>query len=179
MHTLLTEPCRADPRRNPIVQEYVLPDFSTHSTSRVGYVRSGPNAAPPSPSGNGQAKQANGAGEEEEQVLWMGNERFAGPELLFNPSDIGEHCCPRIDGMRRGIDLLSGLKQTGLPETIAGVISMMPEEVRGMYWANIGIFGGLGNIEALGERLWVFPNPASRLTRSQRARSPLAVPDRL
>jgi actin-related protein 6 len=30
---------------------------------------------------------------------------------------------------------------------------MMPEEVRGMYWANIGIFGGLGNIENLGERL--------------------------
>jgi actin-related protein 6 len=28
---------------------------------------------------------------EEEQVLIMGNERFAGPELLFNPSDIGAH----------------------------------------------------------------------------------------
>ncbi len=41
----------------------------------------------------------------------------------------------------------------GLPETIAHVISSMPEEVRGMYWGNIGIFGGLGNIEALGERL--------------------------
>lgn len=26
---------------------------------------------------------------EEEQVLFMGNERFVGPELLFNPSDIG------------------------------------------------------------------------------------------
>jgi actin-related protein 6 len=24
-----------------------------------------------------------------------------------------------------------------------------------MYWAHIGVFGGLGNIEALGERLWV------------------------
>lgn len=31
----------------------------------------------------------------------------------------------------------------------------MPEELRGMYWANIGIFGGLGYIEALGERLYV------------------------
>lgn len=27
---------------------------------------------------------------DEEQVLYMGNERFSGPELLFNPSDIGE-----------------------------------------------------------------------------------------
>ena len=41
----------------------------------------------------------------------------------------------------------------GLPETIAHVISMMPEEVQGMFWANIGIIGGLGMIEALGERL--------------------------
>ena len=30
---------------------------------------------------------------------------------------------------------------------------MMPDEVRGMYWANIGIFGGLGNIENIGERM--------------------------
>jgi hypothetical protein len=28
--------------------------------------------------------------DEEEQVLWMSNERFQGPELLFNPSDIGK-----------------------------------------------------------------------------------------
>ena len=46
-----------------------------------------------------------------------------------------------------------GLKQAGLPETIADVISAMPEEVRGMFWANIGIFGGLGEIEGFGERL--------------------------
>lgn len=50
---------------------------------------------------------------------------------------------------------LSGLNQTGLADTIAEVISNMPEELRGMYWANIGIFGGLGYIEALGERLSV------------------------
>jgi actin-related protein 6 len=29
----------------------------------------------------------------------------------------------------------------------------MPEELRGMFWANIGLFGGLGMIENLGERL--------------------------
>ncbi|KIR35961.1 actin-like protein ARP6 [Cryptococcus deuterogattii MMRL2647] len=128
------ETCKANPRKNSIIQEYVLPDFSANSTSRTGYIRSGPNAAPP--------EQTDGAGEvsgkrkpeEEEQVLWMGNERFAGPELLFHPSDIG-------------------LKQTGLPETIAYVISQMPEELRGMFWAHIGIIGGLGNIENLGERL--------------------------
>nr|XP_019008456.1 actin-like protein ARP6 [Kwoniella pini CBS 10737]OCF47237.1 actin-like protein ARP6 [Kwoniella pini CBS 10737] len=110
------EICKQNPKKNPIVQEYVLPDFSSRSTSHQG---------------NGHKKPIV---EDEEQILVMGNERFAGPELLFNPSDIG-------------------LKQSGLPETIAHVISCMPEELRGMYWAHIGIFGGLGNIEALGERL--------------------------
>jgi actin-related protein 6 len=124
------------------VQEYVLPDFSPNSTSRTGYIRSGPNAARPESEaqadGNGNAKTARKVGgtEEEEQVLWMGNERFAGPELLFNPSDIG-------------------LKQSGLPETIALVISMMPAELQGMFWAHIGVFGGLGNIPDFGERLCV------------------------
>ncbi|RKP27628.1 actin-like protein ARP6 [Syncephalis pseudoplumigaleata] len=51
--------CREDPRSNPIVQAYVLPDFvNTHQ----GYVK---------------------------QVLWMNNERFTVPEALFHPSDIG------------------------------------------------------------------------------------------
>jgi len=40
-----------------------------------------------------------------------------------------------------------------LAEAISQVIVAMPEGVRGMYWGNIGIFGGLGNIDALGERL--------------------------
>jgi actin-related protein 6 len=40
-----------------------------------------------------------------------------------------------------------------LADTIAEIIAEMPEELKGMYWANIGILGGLGYIEALGERL--------------------------
>lgn len=74
------------------MQEYVLPDFSAKSKSRTGYIRSGPKAQPPPETEHGEEekeiKKKKGA-EEEEQVLWMGNERFAGPELLFNPSDIG------------------------------------------------------------------------------------------
>jgi actin-related protein 6 len=75
---------RENPKKNPIVQEYVLPDHSG-STSTTGYIRSGPNAEPR----EGQTKKGN-TDDEEEQVLWMGNERFMGPELLFNPSDIGQ-----------------------------------------------------------------------------------------
>jgi actin-related protein 6 len=41
----------------------------------------------------------------------------------------------------------------GLPETVAYVISQFPPELRGMFWAHIGLVGGLGNVEAFGERL--------------------------
>jgi actin-related protein 6 len=64
----------------------VLPDFSPNSASRTGYIRSGPNTAIPEDVAPAPKKQN---AEEEEQVLYMGNERFAGPELLFRPSDIG------------------------------------------------------------------------------------------
>lgn len=75
---------RENPKKNPIVQEYVLPDHSG-STSTTGYIRSGPNAE----QREGQPSKKTSI-EDEEQVLWMGNERFMGPELLFNPSDIGK-----------------------------------------------------------------------------------------
>lgn len=129
------------------MQEYVLPDFSPKSTSRIGYIRAGPNATP-QPLEDGLSKKKSGLEGEEEQVLFMGNERFLGPELLFNPTDIGAYavflsnCC-----------LLSGLDQSGLAETVASVIDAMPAERRGMFWANIGVFGGLGHIDNLGERL--------------------------
>ncbi|CAK9780965.1 unnamed protein product [Cutaneotrichosporon oleaginosum] len=111
---------------NMLDQTYVV--NAVREACGTGYIRSGPNAQPPPQSEETRKK------DEEEQVLFMGNERFAGPELLFNPSDIG-------------------INQTGLPETIAYVISQMSQELQGMFWANIGIVGGLGNIEALGERL--------------------------
>ena len=67
-----------------------MPDFSPNSTARVGYIRSGPNAVVPEPVEGEVAPKKRSHEGEEEQVLFMGNERFAGPELLFNPSDIGK-----------------------------------------------------------------------------------------
>jgi actin-related protein 6 len=85
---------RQSPKKNPIVQEYVLPDFSPSSTCRTGHIRSGPNTATPEVVQLNDSRKAGRSvnEEDEEQVLWMGNERFAGPELLFNPSDIGQYC---------------------------------------------------------------------------------------
>ncbi|QRV93558.1 actin [Ceratobasidium sp. AG-Ba] len=61
--------------------------------------------------------------EESDTVLPMNNERFVIPELLFQPSDVG-------------------LAQVGLVETIANSIESLPEEMRGVAWANIGLVGG-------------------------------------
>lgn len=91
---------RRNPRKNDIVQEYVLPNFSSTPYARTGYIRSGPNALSPSEleeaepaekmdSAPKSRRKAPGD-DDEEQVLFMGNERFAGPELLFHPDHIGE-----------------------------------------------------------------------------------------
>ena len=65
---------RADKSRNTIVQEYVLPDFSRN---RHGYIR-----------------QRDAVPVDGEQTLYMGNERFSIPEVLFCPEHIGT-CTPR------------------------------------------------------------------------------------
>lgn len=80
------------------MQEYVLPNFSSKPYARTGYIRSGPNAlsaeeleqAEPSEKPDSKTKRKVPGDDDEEQVLFMGNERFAGPELLFHPDHIGE-----------------------------------------------------------------------------------------
>ena len=90
--------------------EYILPDFSRN---RHGYVRGQPifTVAPTVNLGRGDAKPRPGspadgltetagqdgsqlsyedrAPSESDQILYMSNERFTVPELVFNPSDIG------------------------------------------------------------------------------------------
>jgi actin-related protein 6 len=59
---------------------------------------------------------------ETDQILVMNNERFSVPEILFRPDDIG-------------------LDQSGLAATIAAVVSLLPDDLQGMFWANIGLIG--------------------------------------
>ncbi|KAF7791485.1 hypothetical protein EIP86_002501 [Pleurotus ostreatoroseus] len=58
-----------------------------------------------------------------QQILSMSNERFSVPESLFRPDDIG-------------------LEQVGIASAIADSISTLPEDLQGMFWANIGLIGG-------------------------------------
>ncbi|KAI5123138.1 hypothetical protein M0805_000841 [Coniferiporia weirii] len=97
-----------------IVQEYVLPRFTE---DRPGRVRS-----------DGKMLDA------DDDVLRMTSERFAVPEVLFRPSDIG-------------------LAQSGVATAIADAISSLPEDIRGLFWSNIGLVGGNVKFPGFRQRL--------------------------
>ncbi|KAJ3507482.1 hypothetical protein NLJ89_g6281 [Agrocybe chaxingu] len=105
---------RVDPKHNPIVQEYILPDMSTNRKGRI--------RLPEEPLA------------ESDQILLMNNERFAVPELLFRPDDIG-------------------MDQAGIAWTIAHSISLLPADLQGMFWANIGLIGGNTKLPGFRARL--------------------------
>lgn len=108
------ETCRVEPKANPIVQDYILPNLSAN---RRGHIRMPDDIVT-----------------ESDQILIMNNERFAVPEILFRPDDIG-------------------LDQSGLSATIALSISLLPQELQGLFWANIGLIGGNTKFPGFRERL--------------------------
>lgn len=65
---------------------YVLPDFSRN---RHGYVREQNIYKISSQFGQSRTETTEPQLEESEQILYMTNERFSVPELIFNPTDIG------------------------------------------------------------------------------------------
>jgi actin-related protein len=46
-----------------------------------------------------------------------------------------------------------GLEQSGLAEIIAAVIACLPEDLQGMFWANIGLIGGNTKMPGFRQRL--------------------------
>ncbi|KAI9681829.1 MAG: Actin- protein 6 [Trizodia sp. TS-e1964] len=124
----------ADPRRpkpnadqNSIVVDFVLPDYNK---LKAGYMR------PHDPSKSLRQRKASlGAdGETLEDFMTLGNERFAVPELLFNPSDVG-------------------IKQAGIPEVILQSLSTLPSGLWGAMLANVIVVGGNSRIDGFIERL--------------------------
>ncbi|PCH39816.1 actin-like protein ARP6 [Wolfiporia cocos MD-104 SS10] len=108
------ETTRTDPKRNPIVQEYILPDFSINRSGRI--------------------RQAGEALPEAAQVMYMNNERFTVPEIIFRPDDIG-------------------LEQLGVASAVASSVALLPEDLQGMFWAHIGLIGGNAKFPGFCERL--------------------------
>lgn len=48
-----------------------------------------------------------------------------------------------------------GLDQSGLADTITASIVSLPADLRGLFWANIGLIGGNFDIPGIETRLWV------------------------
>ncbi|KAM9471210.1 actin-related protein 6 [Clarias gariepinus] len=93
---------------NLVMRDYVLPDFSS---IKKGFCK-------PREEMNFTGKYKTG-----EQILRLTNERFAIPEILFHPSDIG-------------------IQEMGIPEAIVNSISKMPEEMQPHFFKNIVLTGG-------------------------------------
>ncbi|CAJ0850999.1 18169_t:CDS:10 [Entrophospora sp. SA101] len=112
------EICRKSTRNNSIVQEYVLPDYSKNPK---GYVRE---------------RKASGRRNNysDEQVLYMNNERFTVPEILFNPSDIG-------------------MDQAGIPEAIVASINSISPDTQGLFYENVLLVGGNSLFSGYKERI--------------------------
>lgn len=105
-----------------VVVEYVLPDYQD---VHKGIVR------PYDPAAMKAASMMPGY---RETVVTLTNERFSGPELFFNPSDVG-------------------LQEGGLPAVIMQSVDAMPESVRAAMLANVVLVGGNVNLPGFTDRV--------------------------
>lgn len=108
-----------------VVVDYVLPDYEG---AIHGYAR------PHDPSKQRMRRGLQPLQGPREDLLPMGNERFAVPELLFNPSDIG-------------------IQEAGIPGAIIESLSGLPEALRVGLLANVVVVGGNSLIKGFIERL--------------------------
>ncbi|KAJ2251653.1 hypothetical protein GGI13_003727 [Coemansia sp. RSA 455] len=105
--------------KNSLGLEYVLPDFTN---SKCGYIKGQ----------GGEAEQQ--AMDTEAQVLPLCNERFAIPEALFHPVDVG-------------------LEQGGIHQAVVQAVMACNENLRGVLMANILLVGGTAALPGLQQRL--------------------------
>uniref|UniRef100_A0A3P8RNQ2 Actin-related protein 6 n=1 Tax=Amphiprion percula TaxID=161767 RepID=A0A3P8RNQ2_AMPPE len=104
---------------NTLMRDYVLPDFSS---IKKGFCKPREEMV-----FNGKYKTG-------EQILRLANERFAVPEMLFHPSDIG-------------------IQEMGIPEAIVDSIQSLPEEMQPHFYQNIVLTGGNTLFPGFRERL--------------------------
>ncbi|KAF2653274.1 Actin/actin-like protein [Lophiostoma macrostomum CBS 122681] len=108
-----------------IVVDYVLPDYER---SIHGYAR------PHDPAKSRMRRGLQPLQGPREDLLPLGNERFAVPELLFNPSDIG-------------------IQEAGLHEAIMESLNELPDALKAGMLANVVVVGGNSLIPGFMERL--------------------------
>ena len=108
-----------------IVLDYVLPDYEQ---SVHGYAR------PHDPAKSRMRRGLQPVQGPREDLLPLGNERFAVPELLFSPSDIG-------------------IQEVGLPGAVMEAVGGLPEALKVGMLANVVVVGGNTLISGFVERL--------------------------
>lgn len=108
-----------------IVKDYVLPDFHTR---HKGILREY------DPAQHTKSKKLAALGESEEDVLTLRNERFAVPELIFRPSDVG-------------------MRQPGLADAIQQSLHELPIGLWPGLLANIVVVGGSSLFDGFIQRL--------------------------
>jgi actin-related protein 6 len=108
-----------------IVVDYVLPDYER---AIHGYAR------PHDPVKQRMRRGLQPLQGPREDLLPLGNERFAVPELLFNPTDIG-------------------IQEAGIPGTVMESLSALPDALKVGMMANIVVVGGNSLIQGFMERL--------------------------
>ncbi|XP_027131625.1 actin-related protein 6 isoform X3 [Larimichthys crocea] len=104
---------------NSVMRDYVLPDFSS---IKKGFCKPREDMV-----FSGKYKTG-------EQILRLVNERFAVPEMLFHPADIG-------------------IQEMGIPEAIVDSIQSLPEDMQPHFYQNIVLTGGNTLFPGFRERL--------------------------
>lgn len=108
-----------------IVVDYVLPDYEN---SIHGFAR------PHDPAMSRMRRGLQPQQGPREDLLPLGNERFAVPELLFNPSDVG-------------------IQEAGIPGAVMESMQALPETLRAGMLSNVVVVGGNSLITGFMERL--------------------------
>jgi actin-related protein 6 len=108
-----------------VVVDYVLPDYEN---AIHGHAR------PHDPAKSRMRRGLQPVQGPREDLLPLGNERFAVPELLFNPSDIG-------------------IQESGIPGAVVESLSVLPDALKVGFLANVVVVGGNSLIEGFMERL--------------------------
>ena len=108
-----------------IAKDYILPDFHQRSEGLL---------CDYDPTRHSKAKTIAAGKRADEDVLTLRNERFAVPELVFNPSDMG-------------------MRQPGLPELIHESLQALPVGLWPAMLANIIVVGGNAHFDGFIQRL--------------------------
>jgi len=114
---------------SPIVLDYVMPDYA--ATPR-GFARAHDPALRKQTSRAGSATNARTGAPE--FVATLGNERFAGPELLFHPPDLG-------------------VAQPGLPAAVMQSVRALPPGLWSAMLGNVLVVGGTAKLAGFVDRL--------------------------